>query len=603
MSHKTRNIRQPTRTPSKSANQAQARLQQAVALHRHGQLAQAETLYTEVLAALPRQPDALHLSGVIALQKNNPERAVELIQKAIEVSPRNADFHFNCGNAFLQLNQPDAAVHSYDKAIAIRPNGAEVHYNKAVALKNLNRLEAALQSYDQAIRIKSDYADAYRGRGSVLQKLKQLHAALQSYDKAIAIRPEFAEAHSSRGNALQELDRLDAAMESYDQALVIKPHFAEAHYNRALALKKLKRLEAAIASHDKAIAIKPDYVEAHAERGNALLDLKQPDAALRSYDAALAYAPEHAGVLAQKALVLLLKGDFDTGWKLYEWRWKCDGFPSRSRDFPQPLWLGNDVLQGKTILLHCEQGLGDTIQFCRYAEPVSRLGAQVVLEAPKSLAGLLASLEGVSRVIEAGAPLPPFDFHCPLLSLPLAFKTDIRSIPGAPGYLTADASKIAAWRARLGPQSKPLVGLAWSGSAAHKNDGNRSLRLSDLVRHLPDDFQYVSLQKDVREVDAATLRSHPHLLHFEDAINDFTDTAALCELMDVVNTVDTSVAHLSGALGKNTWLLLPHVPDWRWLLERNDSPWYPAMTLYRQQSIGDWPAVFTRVSADLNRLF
>ncbi len=250
-------------------------------------------------------------------------------------------------------------------------------------------------------------------------------------------------------------------------------------------------------------------------------------------------------------------------------------------------------------MLHSEQGFGDTIQFCRYAASVAALGARVILEVQKGLLVLLTGLAGVAELVERGAPLPAFDYHCPLLSLPLAFQTEPDSAPGRQPYLRCDAHKLQAWSDRLGRKTKPRIGITWSGSAAHSNDGNRSIALATWLPYLSDDFEYVSLQKEVRESDRATLLQHNELRHFGEDLQDFGDTAALCALMDVVVCVDTSVAHLSAALGRPTWVLLPRVPDWRWQLERADTPWYPSARLYRQTTRGDWNAVLARVASDL----
>ena len=269
------------------------------------------------------------------------------------------------------------------------------------------------------------------------------------------------------------------------------------------------------------------------------------------------------------------------------------------RAFSQPLWLGQESLAGRTILLHSEQGMGDTIQFCRYAKLVSDLGARVILEVPKPLLGLLKQLSWVSEFVVDGSPLPAFEYHCPLLSLPLAFKTTVHSIPSPTAYLRADPGKLAYWTSKLGEKSTPRVGLVWSGRPEHTNDRNRSIGLATLLQYLPPGYQYVSLQKDVRDSDRPVLESRPDLLHFGHDLNDFADTAALCELMEVIISVDTSVAHLSGALGKPTWVLLPFSPDWRWLLDRDDSPWYPSVKLYRQPRVSDWDSVMKKVRAQL----
>jgi hypothetical protein len=300
-----------------------------------------------------------------------------------------------------------------------------------------------------------------------------------------------------------------------------------------------------------------------------------------------------------------LSGDFDTGWYLYEWRFKCKESSAFDRHFQQPLWLGTASLQGKTILLHSEQGLGDTIQFCRYAKLVKHLGANVLIEVPSHLAALFENLEGVDEVIIKGAPLPEFDYHCPLLSLALSFKTSLDSIPKDLAYLQSDPEKRRYWEKKLGVKSKPRIGLVWNGSATHKSDHHRSMPLSTMLQltsHFPQ-YEFISLQKELRETDRDTLTDNSSILHFEAELSDFTDTAALCDLMDVVISIDTSVAHLSAALGKRTLILLAYAPDWRWLLGRNDSPWYPSVTLFRQKIIGDWSKVLEQLKNSVELKF
>jgi hypothetical protein len=299
-----------------------------------------------------------------------------------------------------------------------------------------------------------------------------------------------------------------------------------------------------------------------------------------------------------------VQGDFENGLQLYESRWTSEKVSeiAGKRLFDEPAWLGAELLQDKTILLYGEQGLGDFIQFCRYVKLVAGLGANVVLEVPEALTGLMRSLDGISQLVIKGEELPFFDYQCPLLSLPLAFKTNLDTIPNPSRYINLDnyPNKIMEWKVRLGSKLKPRVGLVWSGNPHHKNDHNRSILLRDILPFLPNQCEYVSLQKEVREVDKLTLDSNPHILNFAGHLNDFLDTAALIDNLDLVISVDTSVAHLSAALGKDTWVILPHVPDWRWLLDREESPWYPSMKLYRQTSIGNWNSVLDRVKSDLN---
>jgi tetratricopeptide (TPR) repeat protein len=546
--------------------QVSALFMKGFALHQEEKIAQAQELYQQVLVLQPRNFDAQHLLGVIAHQTGNPSRAAELIGKAIEINPRDA----------------------------------VAHNNHAAALENLKQYEAAVKSYDQAIALKADYAEAYTNRGNALRALKRYELAIESHDSAIRYRPDFAGAYYNRGIVLGDLGRLEAAIESYDKAIALKADYAEAYNNRGTALRNLAQPHAALDSYDKAIAFRANYAEAYSNRGNALKDLNRHRAALESYEKAIALKPNDAGAHLSHSLCLLLTGDFQSGWRKYEWRWGEKDLKETRRSFAQPLWLGKEPLKGKTILLHSEQGLGDTIQFCRYAKLVNDLGARVVLEVQPPLVSLLTSLEGVAELVARGSALPAFDYHCPLLSLPLAFRTNLDNIPATSSYLDASPTKVTQWTTRLGEKTKPRVGLVWSGSTGHKNDRNRSIPLGELLNHLPNDFQYISIQKELRDADKGTLEKRPDVLHFGEELKDFTDTAALCGLVDVVLSVDTSVAHLAGALGKSVWILLPFNPDWRWLLDRNDSPWYPSVRLFRQSQYDDWGSVISTIGETLN---
>ena len=612
------------------------RLQQANALHQRGQLAQARALYEEILKAKPDHFDALHLSGVIAAQLRDPARAAALMARAIKVKPREAAPHCNRGIALHQLQQLEAALASFDRAIALKPDYAAAFCNRGNVLKDLRRLPAALASYERAIAIQPNMPEAHSNRGNVQSELKQWEAALASYDRAIAFRAGFAEAHFNRGNALKALHRFEESLESYDAAIAVTAGHAEAHCNRANLLKEWDRPEAALAGYDRALAIKPDYAEAHFNRGNLLREMRQYERALASYDAAvsinpdfaeahlnrglvlkelhrfdeslssydraLAIKPGYAEAHVNRATALLLCGDLERGWRDYEWRWRNPSGSSirETREFPQPQWTGAEPLAGTTLLLHGEQGLGDTLQFCRYAKLAADAGASVILEAQSPLTGLLESLQGVSQVLPRGDAFPAFDHHCPLLSLPLAFKTRLDTIPSAHAYLHADPAKVAVWKARLG--SGPRIGLVWSGNPNHVNDRNRSVPLAELLTHLPAGLQYVSLQREVADIDRLALQAHPEVMDVAEHLHDFSDTAAVCDCLDLVISVDTSVAHLSAALGRPTWILLPFTPDWRWLLDRNDSPWYPTARLHRQGSIDDWSGVLAHVGQELTRM-
>jgi tetratricopeptide (TPR) repeat protein len=557
--------------------------------------------YDQAIALKPDFAEAYNNRGNTLKEIKQFDAALQSYDQAIALKPGYALAYYNRGNTLKEIKQFDAALQSYDQAIAIKPDYAEAYNNRGNILHELMQFDAALQNYNQAISIKPDYTEAYINRGNILQDLKQFHVALQNYDQAIALNPDYAEVYSNRGNTLNNLKQFHAALQSYEKAISIKPDFAEAYNNRGNVLKDLKLFDAALQSYDQAIAIRPDFAEAYNNRGNVLKDLKLFDAALQSYEKAIAIRPGYGKAHGNLSLCHLEMGNFDKGWEKYEWRWESNETKGDLRKFAQPLWVGAESLHGKSILLHSEQGTGDTLQFCRYAKLVADLGAHVILEVQEYLFSLLANIEGVAVLVSKGSTLPSFDFHCPLLSLPLAFKTDIDSIPVCERYIKSDAGRVAEWQTKLGIIIKPRVGLAWSGSTRHKNDVNRSIPLCDFVKLLPSEYNYLSLQKEVRDADTETLKSHPEILHFGEELKDFADTAALCELVDIIVSVDTSVAHLAGALGKPVWILLPFNPDWRWLRDRNDSPWYPTARLYRQDRVDDWEGVYARVKADLRK--
>jgi hypothetical protein len=308
--------------------------------------------------------------------------------------------------------------------------------------------------------------------------------------------------------------------------------------------------------------------------------------------------PDYAEAHWNEALTRLLIGDFERGWKKYEWRWKIESFTSKQRDFAQPLWLGADGIEGKSILLHSEQGFGDTIQFCRYVPLVAACGARVILAVQKPLHELMSTLTGAAQIVFTGEPLPHFDIHCPLASLPLAVGTRLESIPSTTPYLHAPAHALQHWKTRLEPRDRLRIGICWAGNPNHKSDVSRSIGLSPLLPLLTNtDVQFFSLQKDLRAGDAEILRNNRHITHLGQEIETFSDTAAIISSMDLVISIDTSVVHLAGSLGKPIWILLQFVPDWRWLLDREDSPWYPTARLFRQNETRSWDGVISRVHA------
>ena len=579
-------------------------VQQGLNLHQRGNLNDAQNIYEQILSIQENNFDALQLLGALFAQVKKYPQAIKFLSKAIIVDPNHAGCFSNLGISFQKLRRLEEALSSYDKAISLQADYAEAYSNRGAVLQELKRFDEALSSYDKAISIKGDYAEAFNSRGTVLEELKCLEEALSSYHKAISINKDYTEAYYNRGNVLHKLKRLEEALSSYDKAISLHEDYAEAYSNRGLVLQDLKRLEEALSSYDKAISLHEDYAEAYSNRGTVLEELKRLDEALSSYEKAISINKDYAEAYWNSSICYLLAGNFNEGWARYEWRWQSKSISKTAgiRKFSQPLWLGTEVLKDQTIFLYAEQGLGDTIQFSRYVSLVAGLGAKVVLEVQPSLVKLLSYLEGISQIISKGDKLPNFDYQCPLMSLPLAFKTELKTIPSVSKNISSDEKKVEKWQAILGEKTKPRVGIVWSGAVNHKNDLQRSLKLSQLITHLPSDYEYLSLQKEISDVDKEVLIECCKIKHFGDDLKDFTDTAALCELIDIVISVDTSVAHLAGTLGKNTWVLLPYSPDWRWLLDRNDSPWYSSVKLYRQEKINDWESALVNIESDLKKL-
>ncbi|MDL2284957.1 tetratricopeptide repeat protein, partial [Oxalobacter sp. OttesenSCG-928-P03] len=496
--------------------------------------------------------------------------------KSLSSREKQARVHLQQALGFIHQQQFDAAEASYGRAIALHPDFAEAYASRGALYMQIRQNEPALADLDRAIELAPDLFDAWYHRGAVLVSMKHYKAALESLEKALQLDPSSGAVYNSIGMAFAGNEQLEIALEYFEKAMELVPGDASVYYNYASILVRLKQLDAGIEWYDKAIVANPDFY--------------------------LAYY--------SKAFPLMVQGRFEEGLPLYEFRSKVSTLRMKRPDIPGRLWLGEEPIQGKTILLCHDMGYGDTIQLCRYAKLLSQAGAKVILQIPPALSHLMESLEGVDELFVSDEELtlqtvdrfPPFDVYCPLMSLLLAFKTRLDTIPAEIPYLYADPQKVAAWEKRLGSKTKPRVGLVWSGNADHFNDHNRSIMLAQLLPYLPDNCEYISLQKEVRDIDRIIFSAMTEWKHFGEELDDFADTAALCALMDVVVSVDTSVAHLSGALGRPTWVMLPFFPDWRWLLDRSDSPWYPGMRLYRQGQRGEWGDVFEAVRNDLLEL-
>jgi tetratricopeptide (TPR) repeat protein len=561
-------MRPPPMTPSHRLPDLGQALRDAVTLQQQGRLHEAEKIYTRVLKAVPDQFDALNLLGTVKAQRGQAGEAYRLITAALRVNPRAPDAWVNLGIVLHALKRDQEALESFDKALALKPGDADALYQ----------------------------------RGNALMALGRAQDALGAFDEVLALMPRHPQARLNRGLALAALGRHQEAVAEFEAALVPSPNNPAAHYNRGISLFSLGRYADAVVAYDRALSIAADHVKAWNNRGLALQALNRHDEALASYAKALELRKDYADAHFNEALTLLTIGEFRRGFEKYEWRWRRSGMPSPGRGYGRPLWLGEYPLERRTILLHAEQGLGDTIQFARYVPMLARAGAKVVLEVQPQFKALLRQIEGAAAVVARGEPLPAFDVHCPLGSLPLALKTEPATIPSADRYIGADEVHIAKWRPRLEALGRPRIALAWSGNPQHVNDRNRSIPLSRLAPLWSSGaMHFVGVQRELREGDAELLAGEPRVTQLGTELDDFADTAAVLALVDLVITVDTSVAHLAGAMGRPVYILVPFSPDWRWTLAGESSRWYPTARLFRQPSVGDWDSVIERLCGELAR--
>ena len=565
--------------------------------------------YDEALAAYDKalaiEPDLAGVwlgRGDALYELKRHDEALAAYDKALSVKPDSAGAWLGRGNVFWSLKRYDEALAAYDKALSVRSDFAGAWLGRGNALTDLKRFDEAFAAYDKAQSIAPDLAGAWLGRGNVLYELKRHDEALAAYDKALSVAPDLAGVWLGRGNVFWSTKRYDQACAAYDKALAIDPDAANAWLGRGNAFFDLKRYDEALAAYGKALAIEPDLAVAWLGRGSVFADLKRFDDAIAAYDKATAMNPDLGEAHVNAAHLRLLLGDTDIGFQKYEYRWATRQQRDRRRNFSQPIWLGDSDISNATILIHAEQGFGDTLMCCRYIPMIGALGARVILEVQPALMSLLRDLQGVSTVIAKGAEIPHFDLHCPMMSLPLAFKTTVDTIPRHVPYLFVATDMIERWRPKLAGTGMK-VGIAWAGSPHFIKDADRSVLLKNILPLLAvDGASYFCLQKDLREGDEDILNANPRIVRLDREISDFRDTAAVMMSLDVIISSDTSLANLGGALGGKVWVLLPSIPDWRWSLDRDDTPWYPTATLFRQKKIGDWSTVVKRASDELKKL-
>jgi len=491
--------------------------------------------------------------------------------------------------------QLQEAAALYLRILDIDPAHFDATHLLGVYALQIGDLAAAHDLIVKALEIEPESAAARVHLSAVLQRQGRMDAAYAEIQRALALQPENLDALSNGGGLLAfHLKRPAEALPLLERALSIAPDHADALNNLGYALVELHRHEEALLCLERALALKPDLALAWYNRGNALQLLNRVDEALHSYDAALAINPELADAQFSQGVCRLLAGDLERGWPQYEWRWRKPGH--QLPRYPEPLWTGEAPLHGKTLLVHHEQGLGDTLHMCRYAPLLAAQGARVILRVQPSLKPLLA---GAYDVVSSDERLPRFDLHIAMLSLPMALRTRLDTIPAAVPYVSAPADRIAAWAQKLGPAAKRRLGLAWSGNPKHENDRKRSIPLTLMRRLLTPAWDCIALQTDLRVTDRLLLAREPALRSYATDQHDFAETAALVAQLDLVICVDTAIAHLAGAMGKPVWLLLPYAPDWRWMLDGETSPWYPNMRLFRQRREGDWDEVLARVAQAL----
>lgn len=490
----------------------------------------------------------------ILYSQNELTKSFEIYREILEINPDHTDALFGIGEILEKQQKFDLAIKFLSRAIVFEPNKIAALLKRGRIFRLRGLFEHALADFTQIISNHPDHFEALMARGITFGYTKQFYAAIDDFNLAIEINPSCAEAFYNRGVVFEKLHKFVVAIEDYSFAIKLNPHDYRAFNNRGVARRETKCFDAALDDFEKSIKINPDFAEGY----------------------------------YNKSLTLLSIGKLEEGYKLYECRWKTEHFRLQLRNFPQPLWLGNENLTGKTILLHSEQGLGDSIQVCRYIKLFEVIDCTVLLEVEQPLIKLMECLLPSHQIFNKGSSLPSFDYHCPLMSLPLAFSTATQTIPFSERYLFADPKQVKNWKPYLMQTSKTKVGICWRGNSQHVSDYKRSIKLSSIIDLLDNSFTWVSLQFDVDEKELGLVEENANIIHFGPEIGNFAKTAALCESLDAIICVDTSIAHLASALGKKVFLLLSDVADARWQVTGNTTPWYRNTILIRQDDRYSW---------------
>jgi tetratricopeptide (TPR) repeat protein/ADP-heptose:LPS heptosyltransferase len=569
---------------------------------RSGRYLDAQLCCQKALEASPEHPELMHLMALVCLNAKQFDHAVEWASRAIRKEPKLA-YLTTLGTTLLNLGRHDDALKVFEKAVQLNPDDPEPWWQMGNVLIQAGRWPEALLTRKHTLKLNPRHGEAAYQAGYYLNMQGRLEEALTYLDRSAELQPDHVPTLQMRALVLMNLNRLDESLAVNRRAAALDPANADLCSNIGSVLLAMGRTEEALAWYDRSLQIRPDSAGVFTNKAKALVELIRVDEAMALYDRAIALDPNCHEAVWQRASLQLLIGDFEAGWSGREMsRWGMPDLMARYPKFPQPMWLGQEPVAGKTLVVCQDQGLGDVIHFARYLPLLASRGAHVILLVDPPLCPLLSRLSGVSQCLPQlpDTRLPPFDFHVPIDSLPMIFGTRLDNIPAAESYLPPpDVDQMQAWESRLGPREKLRVGLVWSGNPKHSNDHNRSVPLRMFSELLKVDAKFVSLQKNPRPQDAEYLRERPDIVDFTSDLLDLAATAALISCLDLVITIDTSVAHLAAALGRPTWILLPQNPDFRWLLNRDDSPWYPTVRLFRQTETRDYGSVIERVGAEL----
>ncbi len=575
-------------------------LQTALAHHNAGRRAEAEPLYRRVLEIDPGNHDALHLLGVLLTQSGRVEDAIPLLSKAVAIHPQMVEFHRHLADALGMAGRYPQALTSYQNALQLNPRDPLSRAGAGAVLLNAGRFNDAVEQIRIAAELQPGDPGALGNFGTALSRAGRFADAVNVLSRAVMMGPNVASVWMQYAEALWRLDRLEEALRAARRSLELNPNDALAHVLHGNVLQVMAEFEQAVEAYRTAAKLHSNSHDALNNIGLTLLKMGEATEALKVLEDAVQRWPQSSDVRANRSLALLTLGDLEHGLPEYESRWQSPAFAKLPRQ-SKPRWDGSE-LGGKAILLEGEQGMGDTIQFVRYAPMVAARGGHVIVMCGTPLHKIVSTVDGVSGVVAKGM-LPLFDVHLPLASLPFVFRTTLESIPATVPYVRSDAARVEAWRKRLADDANFKVGIAWAGSPGHQNDRSRSTTLAAFAPVLAvEGATLYSLQKGdaTRQIEAA--RENQRVIPLGHELNDFSDTAALLENLDLVISVDTSIVHLAGALARPVWTLLPRGPDWRWMLDREDSPWYPTMRLFRQERVGDWAGVFERVARELGKL-